>query len=144
MSYKADIDLWDLVTLTKNATSVGYTRFDGTNFIGDGYVPLKLTTFNATIRRLKLADGEARRYVARKLADAGYVADGKPERERGNCVTFHTQTFTRGDDEWFAYWASDTEGTIWYYESVENGRVPGMPYGVKSGEALQWITENGA
>jgi len=144
MSYKPDIDLWDLVTLTKNAASVGYTRFDGTYFTGNGYVLLKLTTFDATIKRLKRADAEARNYVCRKRTDAGYVADGKPERERGNCVTFYTQTFTRGDETWGACWVSDADGTIWHYASLEHGRVLGMPYGVKSGEALQWITENGA
>lgn len=140
MSYKADIDLWDLVTLTKNAASVGYERFDSTHFIGDGYIPLKLTTFDATIKRLAKADAEARNYVGDKLVNAGY----KRSRTRSSDGKLSAQTFTRGDDRWACEWVDDADGTRWVYASVKNGRVLGMPYGIKSGEVLQWITENGA
>lgn len=140
MSYKADIDLWDLAALSKNAASVGYTRFDGTHFTGDGYIPLKLTTFDATIKRLAKADAEARNYVGDKLLNAGYGRS----RTRSSDGKLSAQTFTRGDDRWVCEWADAKDGTRWVYVSVKNGRVRGMPYGATSGEALQWITENGA
>ncbi len=143
-STKPGIDLWDLRELIKSATSTGYTQFDGTHFTGDGYVPVKLTTFDATIKRLKRADAEARNYVANKLIEAGYTATGTPQRERTDRITFYQQTYTRGDDVWVAHWASDTEGTTWYYESLKNGRVREMPYGVTSGHALSYVLQNEA
>ena len=144
MSTKPGINLWDLRALANSAASIGYTQFDGTHFTGDGYVPVKLTTFDATIKRLKRADAEARNYVANKLIEAGHTATGKPIRELKDRITFYRQTYTRGDDVWVAHWASDAEGTTWYYESLKNGRVREMPYGVTSGHALSYVLQNEA
>jgi hypothetical protein len=73
MSAKPDMNIRDLAKLANIADLIGYTDFDGTHFTADGYEPVAMTAYTATMKRLHKADTDARTYVSRKLVEAGWT-----------------------------------------------------------------------
>ena len=56
MSAKPDMNIRDLAKLANIADLIGYTDFDGTHFTADGYEPVAMTAYTATMKRLHKAD----------------------------------------------------------------------------------------
>ena len=61
----------DLAKLANIADLIGYTDFDGTHFTADGYEPVAMTAYTATMKRLhkghmrNVTNGRALSYVLR-------------------------------------------------------------------------------
>ncbi len=137
MSAKPDMSVRDLIRLAKAADDTGYTQFDGTHFTGYGYLPLTLTAFGTTMKRLHKADTDARTYVSRKLVEAGWTR--KAYRRGTGRYTYNIVTFTKDGVMWRSEWSKETCCTIWSRHSTV-----GHTHVMSSGEALQWIRANGA
>ena len=137
MSAKPDMNIRDLAKLANIADLIGYTDFDGTHFTADGYEPVAMTAYTATMKRLHKADTDARTYVSRKLVEAGWTR--KANRRGTGRYTYNIVTFTKDGVEWRSEWSKETCCTIWSRHSTV-----GHTNVMSSGEALQRIRANGA
>ena len=88
MSAKPDMNIRDLAKLANIADLIGYTDFDGTHFTADGYEPVAMTAYTATMKRLKRADKDTRKRIA--------SVEWRSEWSKETCCTIWSRHSTVG------------------------------------------------
>lgn len=138
MSAKPDMNIRDLAKLANIADLIGYTDFDGTHFTADGYEPVAMTAYTATMKRLKRADKDTRKRIASVLESLGYdrvnTRGGKGED------AYSIARFTKGTTTWEADWSTTGADTVWSIHSPTVGHMRN----VTNGRALSYVLRDGA
>jgi len=138
MSAKPDMNIRDLAKLANIADLIGYTDFDGTHFTADGYEPVAVTTYTATVKRLKRADRGTRERIASHLESLGYA---RTTTRGGKGVNaYGVATFTKGTARWSADWSTALCVTAWSIHSATFGYMAN----VTNGAALSYVLQDGA
>ena len=138
MTAKPDVSIRDLAKLANIADLIGYTDFDGTQFTADGYEPVAVTTYTATMKRLRQADKDTRERVASVLESLGY--DRVNTRGGKGKDAYGVATFTKGTARWSADWSTALGVTAWSHHSDAFGYMAN----ISNGTALSYVLQDRA